>query len=494
MNTDIQLIAENQRLSQEIEYLNERIQLLLAQLYGKKSEKGILPDADQLSFLEAELEKLQAEEAAKIEVPAHSRKATGRKALPEELPRMEVIHDLPENEKHCPCGAELSKIGEDSSEQLEYIPATLQVLQHIRPKYACKACQGVEDQGATVKIAPLPKQMIPKSIASPGLLAQIITAKFVDSLPFFRQEKQFKRLGYELSRTNMANWAIQLGERLERMLYLLHREIKLAPLIQIDETTLQVLKEPGRKATSKSYLWAMRSGATKSPLVYFAYDPSRSGAVAKELLEGYSGLVITDGYAGYNFIEADRHAHCWAHARRKFTDALKIKKTSPAKEMIELIGKLYQIESELSDASKETRYAARRERSQSIIDQIQTWLLEKQPRVPPKSKLGEAISYALKYWNGLTLFLNQPELPLDNNLAENSIRPVALGRKNWLFSDTPKGAHATAALFSLVETAKANGLNPNEYLKALFERFPYAESDDEIKALLPHQIDLSKAE
>lgn len=186
------MVAELEKLSQENEYLKEQVQLLLSQLYGKKSEKMALPPSDQLSFLEAEHEKIQAEDET-VEIPSHSRKASGRKPLPEELPRVEVIHDLPENEKHCPSGAELAKIGEDCSEQLDYIPPRLQVLKHIRPKYTCRACQGVEDQGATVKIAPAPKQMIPKSMASPGLLAQIITAKFVDSVPFYSQEKQFKR-------------------------------------------------------------------------------------------------------------------------------------------------------------------------------------------------------------------------------------------------------------------------------------------------------------
>jgi len=483
------LLAENQKLSQEIGYLNERIQFLLAQLYGKKSEKMALPPADQLSFLEAELGKMQAAQAT---VAAHSRQSSGRKPLPEELPRVEVLHDLCDAEKTCPCGAELSRIGEDCSEQLDYIPPTLQVLRHVRPKYTCRSCQGIEDDGATVKIAPVPKQMLPKSIASPGLLAQIITAKFVDSLPFYRQEKQFKRLGVDLSRTNMANWAIQLGERLERLLYLLHQEIKLAPLIQIDETSLQVLKEPGRKATSKSYLWVMRTGATKSPLVYFAYDPSRAGAVAKELLQDYSGLVMSDGYNGYNFIAADRHAFCWAHVRRKFMDALKIKKTSPAKEMIELIRQLYQIEAEMADGSKEVLQVARNERSKPVIKAIQAWLQAHEPKVAPKSKLGEAIQYTLKFWPGLKLCLENPDLPLDNNLAENSIRPVALGRKNWLFSDTPAGARATAALFSLVESATVNGLNPNLYLQSLFERFPYSSTDEQLKALLPCYIGLSK--
>ena len=483
-------LAQNRAQAQEIAYLNERIQLLLAQLYGKKSEKLPLPPADQLSFLEAQLEELQAQQAATVEVPAHSRKASGRKSLPEELPRVQVVHDLPEDQKTCACGAELSRIGEETSEQLEVIPAKLQVIQHTRPKYACRACEGVEDEGPTVKIAPPPKLILPKSIASAGLLAQIVTAKFVDSLPFYQQEKQFKRLGYEISRTLMANWCIQVAERVERLLYLLHQELKLAELIHIDETTLQVLKEAGRKATSKSYLWVLRSGAPANPLVYFAYDPSRSGQVARGLLKDYQGLVLSDGYSGYGFVDPARHGYCWAHARRKFAEALKLKKTSPAQEMLEMIRELYCIEGELAESSIEERHQARQHRSKPVIEQIQAWLHEKQPKVAPKSKLGEAIAYSLKHWAGLMLFLERPELPLDNNAAENSIRPVALGRKNWLFSDTPAGAHATAALYSLVESAKTCGINPAEYLQTLFERFPYAETDEQIKALLPNYINL----
>lgn len=307
----------------------------------------------------------------------------------------------------------------------------------------------------------------------------------MDSLPFYRQETQFKRLGYEISRTLMASWCIQVAERLERLLYLLHQEIKLAPLIQIDETTLQVLKEAGRQATAKSYLWVLRSGASQYPLVYFAYDPSRSGKIAQGLLDGYQGLVLSDGYTGYNFIEPSRHGHCWAHARRKFAEALQLKKTSPAQEMIQLIAALYRIEGDLAEVSWEERHQARQERSKAMTEQIHGWLTEMQPKVAPKSKLGEAIAYSLKHWRGLTLFLERPELPLDNNAAENAIRPVALSRKNWLFADTPAGAHATAALYSLVESAKACGVNPAAYLQTLFERFPLAESDEQIKALLP---------
>jgi transposase len=486
-----ELLEANQKLSHKVEYLEERIQFLMAKLYGKSSEKYPLPPADQLSFLEAQLEELQREVKA-VEVPAHQRQGSGRKPLPAELPRVEVLHDLPESEKTCACGAELSKIGEESSEQLEFLPPRLRVIVNRRPKYACRSCEGVEDEGPTVKIAPAPKFILPKSIASAGLLAQIVTAKFVDSLPFYRQEKQFKRLGYEISRTLMANWCIQVAERLERLLYLLHQEIKLRPLIHIDETTLQVLKEAGRKATSKSYLWALRSGASKHPLVYFTYDPSRSGKIAEGLLEGYEGLVLSDGYAGYNFIEPSRHGHCWAHARRKFAEALQIKKTSSACEMLELIKGLYRIEGELAEVTWEERYQARQERSQPVIEKIHQWLSEKQSKVAPKTKLGEAINYSLSLWPGLTLFLERPELPLDNNAVENAIRPVALGRKNWLFSDTPAGAHATAALYSLVESAKACDLNPVTYLQTLFERFPYAQTDEQIKALLPCYIDLSK--
>lgn len=495
-----QLGEENKKQRLEIEYLKEQVKLLLAQLYQKKSEKrDPLDFPGQLNFLE-ELEEEPVVEEPKeaVTIPTHTRKKSGRKPLPEDLPRVEVVHDIPEDQKQCNCGTTLSRIGEEISEQLNYIPAKFEVIRHIRPKYACKSCEGIETEGSTVKIAPPPKQILPKSIASPGLLAQVVTAKFADSLPFYRQEKQFARLGYEISRTNMANWVIQVGVILEKLLGLLRREILSGPLINMDETTLQVLKGKDRAPTTKSYMWVMRGGALESPGVYFEYRPTRAASAAQDLLNSYHGVVQTDGYAGYNFIEHDpktEHAGCWAHSRRKFIEVLKAKgkydkkkaKSGHAEQALNFISQLYTVEhhakeEKLSDQQKAN---LRQEKAKPILEEFHTWLKKTENQTPPKGLLGKAIAYALNHWKQLTLYLDHGFVPMDNNLAENAIRPFVVGRKNWLFCDTVAGAVASSRLYSLIETAKANNLNPYEYLKILFEKLPHVEDDHQLKNLLP---------
>ncbi len=468
------------QLTEENQNLKERINLLLAQVYGKKSEKqSLFPVPDQISFFEDSNEEPVSEpQPEKVDVPAHTRKKAGRKPLPADLPRVDIVHDIPEDEKQCACGSELSRIGQEILEQLNYIPARLEVLRHIRPKYACKTCEGVETEGATVKIAPALKQIIEKSIASPGLLAHIITAKFVDALPFYRQEKQFARLGYEISRSNMANWTIQLRERIEKLLGLLRLSILSGPLIQIDETTLQVLKEKGRSPTSKSYMWVMRGDAPENPGIYFHYSPSRGSRVAQDLLMNYEGVVQTDGYTGYDFLDnspRNQHACCWAHARRKFTDVLKAKgkynkkkaKSGHAEQAVDFIGQLYGIEhqADKEELPPELRVTLRMEKAKPVLDEFHEWLTATGLKTPPKGLLGKAIGYALSRWAQLTLYVNHSFVPLDNNRAENAIRPFVVGRKNWLFNDTPAGAKASAGLYSLIETARANNLNPFECLK-----------------------------
>ena len=493
-----------QQLTEENQYLKERINLLLTQLYGKKSEKqSVFPVPDQMSFFD-DSAKESADETVieKIVVPAHTRKKAGRKPLPEELPRVEVIHDIEEDQKQCACGSKLIRIGEEVSEQLNYIPARLEVIRHIRPKYACKTCEGIETEGSIVKIAPVPKQIIEKSIASAGLLAHIITAKFVDALPFYRQEKQFARLGYEISRSNMTNWTIQLGQILENLAGLLKADILSGPLIQMDETTLQVLKETGRSPTTKSYMWVMRGGTPEKPLVYFHYSPTRSSNVARNLLGSYQGVVQTDGYTGYDYLDHSpgiEHAGCWAHARRKFMEVLKAKgkydrkkaKTGYTQQAVDFIGQLYSIERQADEEqlSFEQRVTFRLKKAKPVLEQFHQWLRQMEQKTPPKGLLGKAVGYTLKRWNQLTLYVNYGFVPLDTNLAENAIRPFVLGRKNWLFSDTVAGAKASAVLYSLIETARANGLNPFEYLKQLFEKSPFAETDDQIKLLLPQYHD-----
>jgi len=471
--------------------LQEEIRLLKAMLFGRKSEKHPLRDLGQLPLFDMpEPEDAgQAEEV--IEVSGHARKKQGRKPLPEDLPRVEVVHDLSEEEKVCQCGCRLTRIGEEVSEQLDIIPAKVQVIRHIRPKYACSNCEGLKDDGPSVKIAPLEPQIIPKSMASPGLLAYIMVAKFVDALPFYRQEGQFARLGVDLSRGLMCKWAMKVAEACQPLVNLLRDEVLEGPLINIDETTVQVLSEPGRDPTTRSYMWVFCRAGPERPVLIYQYHPSRSGKVVSWFLGDFKGYVQTDGYQGYDFLdlkEGVRHVGCWAHARRKFMEVIKgRKKTGSADVALGYIRKLYAIEKEAArrELSPGEVYQMRQERSKPILEEFRGWLLKRSSHSPPKGLLGKAILYTLKQWDRLVGYLEDGRLSPDNNFAENSIRPFVVGRKNWLFSGTPEGAEASALLYSLIETAKANGLEPYGYLRHIFEKLPHAKTLEDYEALLP---------
>lgn len=490
---------ENDRYAKENDLLRERVRLLYAKLFGKKSEKRAGEEASPQLLLFDMPEPAEIEPAKEeIQVEAHIRKRRGRKPLPADLPRVEVVHDIDDKDKTCGCGATLTRVGEEVSEKLDIIPAVIQVIRHIRPKYACKGCEGLETEGATVKIAAPPRQIIAKGIATAGLLAHILTAKFCDALPFYRQEKQFDRLGAEIGRATMCNWAMQAAQACQPVLELLHREIRSGPLINIDETTVQVLAEPGRAPTTKSYMWIVRGGASGKPGVRYHYAPSRAGEVAKVLLKDYSGVVQTDGYSGYDYLDLQpgvRHAGCLAHVRRKFDEARKGRgkgsaKTGSVDVALNYIGKIYGVEREVQRAqlSAELLLEKRRKEAKPLLDEFYLWLCGKANQVVPKSLLGVAISYALNQWQKLLVYLDHPEMTPDNNLAENAIRPFVVGRKNWLFSGTPQGAQASADLYSLIETAKANGLEPYRYLRYLFEKLPFAESVNDFEALLPMRL------
>lgn len=287
----------------EIDLLREQIRLLYARIFGKKSEKGGEHSGVQLPLFDMPEPEGEPEQET-TEVPAHTRQKAGRKKLPEELPRVEVVHDISETDKVCACGHDLSRIGEETSEKLDIIPAVIQVIRIIRPKYACKNCEGLETEGSVVKIGPVPPQIIEKGIATAGLLAHILTAKFCDGLPFYRQERQFDRLGVSLPRATMCNWAMKVAEICQPLLELLKKQIRSGPLINMDETTVQVLEEPGRSPSSKSYMWVCRGGLSEKPAFLYHYAPSRSSQVAAVLLADYRGVVQTDGYAGYDFLDA----------------------------------------------------------------------------------------------------------------------------------------------------------------------------------------------
>ena len=488
---------EQSRYVQENDLLRERIRLLYAKLFGKKSEKYVADGQNpQLPLFDMpEPTEIEPEEET-VEIGAHQRHKRGRKPLPEDLPRVDVIHDIDENEKVCGCGTHLSKIGEDVSEKLDIIPAVIRVIRHIRPKYACRQCEGLETKGATVKIAPPPKQIIPKGIASAGLLAHILTAKFCDALPFYRQEKQFTRLGVEVNRASMCNWAMHAAEACQPVLELLHREIRSGPLLNMDETTVQVLVEPGRAPTTKSYMWVCRGGPPGKQGVLFHYAPTRSSDVAKLLVKDYAGVVQTDGYAGYDFLDKKEdvtHAACLVHARRKFDEAAKglgKGKSGSAHVALKFIREIYELEKKAKrdQLTPEELVTLRNEQERPILDDLHLWLQEKARRVTPKSLMGIAVHYTLNLWKRLLVYLDHPEMTPDNNSAENAIRPFVVGRKNWLFSGNPKGAQASADIYSLIETAKANKLEPYHYLRYLFEKLPFAESQEEYEALLPMRL------
>jgi transposase len=480
--------------NKKIQFLEEELRLAKAYRFGRSSDREI-EDKQARLFNEAEDGAAQKSEQPSSEPPipvaAHIRKKAGRRALPANLPREEIVHDIPEEQKVCACGAVMKRMGEEVSEQLEVIPARAKVIRHVRPKYACRVCQGVDTEGGAVKIAPPAEQLIPKSIATPGLLAFLLVNKFADALPFYRQERIFARMGVELSRTTMCNWAVEVADRLSPLLHLMRDQIRAGPYVQIDETPLQVLEDPG----STSQMWVYRGGQPRAPTIFYAYHPSRSGDVPFEFLNGYRGWVQTDGYAGYDKLgsrEGVVMLGCWAHARRKFVEVTKAASSgSAAHEAIEYIRKLYAVESEAEQRSLNEEQLAelRRLRTVPVLGKFHRWLLELQNQTPPQGLLGKAVNYTLGQWDRLERYVQHGMLRPDNNLAENAIRPFVVGRKNWLFSATSRGAQASAALYSVIESAKANRHEPYWYLRFLFEGLISARTVDQYAALLPQNVD-----
>jgi transposase len=492
------LKKENRVLVSKAEVLEDELRLLRHKIFGRRSERFSVEDLQQSSlFDEAEYgveEQVRKLSEPAVEVSSYRRVKRGRKPLPADLPREEVVHDIPEEEKTCACGASLVRIGEEINEKLEIIPQQLKVIRHVRPKYACKNCEGTESEQA-VKIAAVPPQIIPKSIATPGLLAYVLVSKFCDAIPFYRQEKLFRRIGIELSRVDFCNWAIQVARQCDPLVEVMLDEIRAGPVVQMDETPLQVMKELGRANTKKSYMWVMRGGPPENPVIVYRYHPTRGAKIPLGYLAEYEGFLQTDGYDGYTDVgslASITHAGCWAHVRRKFDEAAKAsKKTGSAAEALARIGKIYRIEKELRGQQLEPDVfmEKRKESVLPILEDFKDWLDTKALQVPPSTLLGKAVNYALNEWEKLLRYLDSPYLTPDTNLVENSIRPFVLGRRNWLFSGSPRGAHASATLYSMIETAKASGLEPYRYLRYVFTKLPFVRTVDEYRTLTPHHLD-----
>ncbi|MCU7817143.1 MAG: IS66 family transposase [Candidatus Thiodiazotropha sp. (ex Rostrolucina anterorostrata)] len=351
-----------------------------------------------------------------------------------------------------------------------------------------------------VRIAPRPDQILPKSIAHHSVIADVVTRKFVDGLPFYRQEAIHAREGIDLSRQTMSGWVIQRHERLSPLMAVMKRILYQGRVIHIDETRLQVLNEPGRENTQLSYMWVYGGGPPEQPVIWYQYADTRSGDVPEGFLyptevDAPHGAMylITDGYSGYNGLSQMPgilgHAACWAHVRRKFVEATHGRKnTAAAHQMVALIRKLYQVERAVKEKTAAERKAIRQAQAAPLLDKIKEWLDQKVVQVLPKSPLGEAITYTLGLWPKLTTYLEDGHIEIDNHKAENAIRPFVIGRKAWRFSGSPRGAHASATLYTLVETAKANDLEPWAYLNYLFEKLPTAESEQALQTLLPQNL------
>ena len=509
------LAEKEQALSdkdQRIEQLLDYIVLLRKRQFGASADR---PNKDQIPlFDEAELEQLMAElglssdEGDEAESRAQHKAKTPRKKpvrrpLPAHFPRVEKMIDLSDDQKAA-MGDDWTFIGYDTSEQLAVIPRQHYVIAYQRAKYVPKH-DGVSGAVQGVRIAARPDQILPKALAHSSVIADVVVRKFVDGLPLYRQEQIYAREGIDLSRQTMSGWVIQLHERLSPLMAALQRFLHQGRTLHIDETRLQVLNEPGRENSQLSYMWVYVGGPPDKPVIWFQYADSRGGEVPERFLcandDPPPGMyLVTDGYEGYNALSQSpgilAHAACWAHVRRRFVEATHGRKnTAAAHQMVALIRKLYQIERNAKESSPAARKALRQEQAKPILDKIKQWLDQKVTRVLPKSPLGTAIAYTLKLWPKLTTYLEDGHIAIDNNRAENAIRPFVIGRKAWLFSGSPRGAQASATLYTLVETAKANDLEPWAYLNYLFERLPAAKSEQALLALLPQNLkteDLSR--
>jgi transposase len=487
---------------EHITILEEQIRVLKKAIFGRKSEKhSVDEEGSRQLHLFNEAEVLVEQEAQKkLVIPEHTRQKPKRKPLPKELPRVEVIHDIDESERVCQCGAELSRIGEEVCEKLDIIPAKIRVIRHIRPKYACRSCEGVESDGPTVKIAPPPPQIIPKGIATPGLVAHIAVSKYADALPLYRQEKIFSRYGIELNRSTMAGWMVKAAECCAPLMELVYKELHSGPLVNVDETPLQVLNEPGRANTTKSYMWVFHGGPPDKPVILFRYSQTRSGEVPREVLAGYGGYCQTDAFSGYDALEVANPGiilvGCFAHVRRNFVKIIDARgraarnKPGSPEVALEYISRLYKIEKIARERQllPDEIVSLRSQHAMPVLKEFKAWMDKRIGQTPPKGLLGQALNYALTQWPKLIRYLENGHITPDNNAAENAIRPFVIGRKNFLFAGHPNGANAAATLYSLIETAKACGLQAYQYLRLLFEKIPHAQSERDYKSLLPQNL------
>ncbi len=472
------------------QWLLEQLKLTKKKLFGTSSEQLDQMVMEQFGHLFNEGECWDANSCmSERRVKGYSRKRRSgslKDVIPEGTPTQVVEHRLPAEERICQvCGAELVEIGREVRRSLQMEPARFWVQEDVYYTYACKTCE--QETGETVVVStPREPSVLPGSFASPKAIAHIMTQKFVMYSPLYRLEQEFERMGLKLSRQTMSNWLLHASDDWLRPIYdQLHRQLCREKVLHGDETTLQVLKEPGKSATSKSYMWLYRtSGDAKHPIVLYDYQPNRKAENAEQFLDGFSGWLHADGYQGYHKLRGSiRVVGCWAHARRKFDEALNTlpkeqRKTSLAAQGLCYFAKLFQLERVFAELKPEERYTKRLEQEKPVLDALLAWANELMPQTAPKSALGKALYYLTEQWPYLIRYLEDGRLELSNNRAERSIKPFVMGRKNWLFANTPAGAQSSAVIYSLIETAKENGLDPYRYLLWVLKSAPILAQSD----------------
>ena len=480
MTTRLMTELRHQRaLNEKLAYENA---LLKRMKFAAQSERH---NAEQRSLLEDEIDAdlaAVAREIAQLGSPATAPKdkqQPKRQALPANLPRREIRHE-PESTM-CRCGCQMKRIGEDVAEKLDYVPGVFSVERHVRGKWACAQCE-------TITQAPVPAHVIDKGIPTAALLAQVLVAKYADHLPLYRQEAIFGRAGLAIPRSTLAQWVGNCGVQLQPLVDALRSEILTHSVLHADETPVQMLK-PGSGKTHRAYLWAYAPGAFEdTKAVVYDFCESRAGEHARAFLGDWTGSLICDDYAGYKQSIAGgiTEVGCLAHARRKFFDLNAANKSQVAESALQQIGAIYEIERELKGIEPDKRQRIRQLRSAPIMDALHRWMLLTRQKITDGSATAKALDYSLKRWGALTRFVNDGRLPVDNNWIENQIRPIAIGRSNWLFAGSLRAGKRAATVMSLLQSARMNGHDPFAYLKDILSRLPTHKAS-RIAELLPHR-------
>jgi len=464
------------------------IETVLRRFYGPRSERF---DARQLLLFGQRIEELPLDEPSLVEESGQElttrriakKHKHGRNPLPDHLPRIDIEHDLADTEKPCPCCGELRvRIGQEVSEQLEYLPASFKVLRHVRHKYACKKCEA-EALNPQIDVAAKPPQPITKGLPGPGLLAYVTVSKLGDHLPFYRLENIFSRQQVEIARSTMCAWLAAAGELARPLVELMANRVRASKVVHTDDTRVPI-QAPGEGKCKQGRIWTY-IGDRDHPYIVFDYTPDRTRAGPTNWLRGYSGYLQADAYGGYDgiFHSGASEVACWAHARRKFFEA-KETDGKRAAQMLAFVRDLYSIEDDAKSLTEDERRTMRQAQSTPILAEIKTWLDRERDVVLPRSPMAQAITYALNQWDALNTYVREGYLNIDNNAAERALKRVAIGRKNWLFAGNDRAGGTAALLYSLIASAERHGLDPQRYLTGLFARLPGLPSS-ELGKLLP---------